>query len=212
LSELRAARAAPRLGLRAVLERSLPLGAWLLASTVLVAACTREHALTPYLAPCEVGATCALALRLTGTRLRSLADGLAPRSLEAAGAAAVGVALVAALAGLPAVLRSAYDGLQTPAHGLAQADLDPLGSEVSTAALAAAARVIPAGDSFSVVYGDQYPVPLVFQFWLMPERTFSWGLTGVQWVIVYNEPVPRGLRVRKTVRLAADVYALEVAR
>jgi len=164
----------------------------------------------PYLTPLGAMLGSLVVLLLRGVPIRSLGAGVRPWSVQAAAALAVAVALLAALAGVPGVVRSGYRSLTGPSYPLARADLVPLSGYASIAALAAAARLIPAGETFSVVYGNQYPIPLLFQFWLMPTRAFTWDTTAASWVIVYDEPLPAGLRFHRKVALAPGVYAVEV--
>jgi hypothetical protein len=171
-----------------------------------------ERATRPYLTLLAVAAGCALALRGRAVKLRVLPAAL--RREPAAGAACVLLAVVAlalAVARLPQIIADGASGIARARPSLAQADIEPMSHYGSTAALAAALRVIPADASYSVLAGDQYPVPYMFKFWLAPRR-FGWSIAAGSWVIVYQTPVPAALRARRALPLAAGVEALAPAR
>lgn len=170
-----------------------------------------ERPTRPYLTLLAVAAACALALRRRGVRLRLLSAAL--RREPAAGATCLLLAVVAlalAVARLPQIVADAASGIAQARPTLAQADIEPMSHYGSIAALAAAVRVIPADASYTVLAGDQYPVPYMFKFWLAP-RTFTWSRAPGTWVIVYQTPIPAVLRARRALPLAPGVEALAPA-
>jgi hypothetical protein len=128
---------------------------------------------------------------------------------EAAAAAAAVIAIGATAIRVPGVVRSAYDGLTGPHYSLVQADIEPLGTTAPPDAIAAAARAIPAGATYSVVGGDQRDVWAVFKFWLAP-RPFDPDYSTAPWVILYDNPHVTGLRPGRKTQLAPNVYVLRV--
>jgi hypothetical protein len=199
----------PQLAGRVDFARVWVAGLWLLTVVALAAVGVEDRSRWPYLTPVEVVLAFLVVCALRGVTIRSIRDGVRVQPVQAAAGLFAAVALGAALAAVPRVARATSASLRGPTYPLALADLEPLGAEGSVEALAAASRLIPAGDIFTVVYGDQYPVPLLFQFWLMPQRTFIWSVRGAAWVILYNEPLPAGLRVRRKILIAPGVYAVE---
>ena len=119
------------------------------------------------------------------------------------------ISLVVAVARLPSVVTSGYRGLTGPASSLAEADVQPLSVSAPSEAIAAAARTIPRGATYSVVGGDKYDVWAVFRFWLAP-RVFTQDYLHAPWVVVVDDPSPKGLPPGRKIALAPGVYALEV--
>jgi hypothetical protein len=193
-------------------ERVLLLGLLLAVFVALASVAAVETAWSPAVAVVGVAAACAVAARDCRIGIRTIASGLRPRSwLAAVVGVVVGVSLVAAVLRLPGVVTSAYESLTGPSYPLSQADIEPLSYYGSVQAVAAAARTIPVDATYSVIGGDKYEIWGMFEFWLAP-RVFTPNYLAAPWVIVYERPPPAGLGHRKKVRLAPDVYALEVAR
>ena len=90
-----------------------------------------------------------------------------------------------------------------------EADVQPLSVSAPSEAIAAAARTIPRGATYSVVGGDKYDVWAVFRFWLAP-RVFTPDYLHAPWVVVVDDPNPKGLPPGRKIALAPGVYALEV--
>jgi hypothetical protein len=188
--------------------RLVLVGVWLAFAAVIAALCLKERPWSPYLTLFGVAVTVVAVVRLQGLSCRSIAASLRPRSWPGA---AVGLfvvaALVAAVVRIPAVLSSGYSSLTGPTPPLVQADIEPLASVGSVAAIAAAARTIPIGATYSVVNGDGYKIPLIFRFWLAP-RVFTANYRAAPWVIVYGPASPADLPRGDRIALAHGSYVL----
>jgi hypothetical protein len=192
-------------------ERLLLAGVWLACAVAIAAVCLRAPPSAPYLTVLGVAATVAVAVRLQGLSIRSSAAGLRPRSWPGAALGLfVGVALVAAVVRLPAVLSSGYSSLSGRTPPLAQADIQPLASAGSVAAIAAAARTIPVGATYSVVGGAGYQIPQIFRFWLAP-RIFTADYDAAHWIVVYGRPPPADLPKGTRIALDQGSYVLRTA-
>ena len=125
----------------------------------------------------------------------------------------IGVSLIAVIMRTPGVVTAAYHGLRAAQYSRARADIEPLALYGSVDAVAAAARTIPAGATYSVVgvASDKYDVQAMYRFWLAP-RPFTSEYQHAQWVIVNGEPIPSDLPHGRRVPLAPGIYALEVLR
>ena len=193
-------------------EVALLGGLCLTAGLALIAASVAKPAWAPYLLLLGLLVTCALAARLRRVPIDAIRRAVVPKTWREAAAAAVCLtAVVAATVRVPGVVRSAYDSLTGPHYSLLEADIQPLGTTAPPEAIAAAARTIPAGATYSVVGGDQRDVWAVFKFWLAP-RPFDPDYRTAPWVILYDNPHVSGLRPGRKTRLAPNVYVLEVGR
>jgi hypothetical protein len=185
-------------------------GVWLAFAVALATVVVGEPSWWPYLALLGVGVTCLFAAHLARISLRSFAKTLLPRSWPGGALGAViGVSLVVAVARLPSIVTSGYSGLTGPSSSLEEADVQPLSVSAPSEAIAAAARTIPRGATYSVVGGDKYDVWAVFRFWLAP-RVFTPDYLHAPWVVVVDDPSPKGLPPGRKIALAPGVYALEV--
>jgi hypothetical protein len=117
---------------------------------------------------------------------------MAGRWLAGGAAVVVVLALVAAAARAPGIVRLTYDTLTAPGQSATQRELAPFDSEIA-GEITAAARVIPATDTYTIVFGDAPPVSpdveggatAIFRYWLLPRR-FTPDVASAQWVIAYH--------------------------
>jgi hypothetical protein len=145
----------------------------------------------------------------------------AGRRLPLVGAAAVVVALalLAAAADAPGVVRLAYDSVTAPSTSPTWRELTPFDYETSTELLAAE-RTIPPGATYTIVFGNAPPVAppgagwitSAFQYWLLPRR-YTPDLASAQWVIGYHHASETiGVRYRKEIPLGPYVNTFRVVR
>jgi hypothetical protein len=129
-------------------------------------------------------------------------------------------ALGAALDRVPALVRAAEASLDRPGESLAVSDMNPLKFFVSLDALQNARAAIPNGALYTVIVGNDPPLPgddaiaiqPTIQFWLLPRR-YTPQLRAARWVILYDRPVSTvRIRARKVIPLADNVNLLEVGR
>jgi hypothetical protein len=141
--------------------------------------------------------------------------------LPLAGAAAVVVvlALLAAAARAPSIVQLAYDTVRAPGRSQAERELAPFGSEIA-GQIVAAERAIPAGATYTIVFGNAPPVSpdeqgganSVFQYWLLPRR-FTPDIASAHWVIAYHHASETiGVRYRKEIPLGPYVNAFRIVR
>ena len=191
-------------------EWCLVLGAWLAGSLALVVACVSEQSWSPYLALVGAVATCAVVARLGRLSITSIAAASLPRSWLGAGVrVVVGISLIAAVMRVPGVLTSGYEALTGPTYSLSKADIEPLSVSASVEGIAAAARTIPVGATYSVVGGDKYDVWAVYRFWLAP-RVFDPDYHTARWVVLNGGDLPTDLPRGTKILLAPGVYVIEV--
>lgn len=141
--------------------------------------------------------------------------------LPLAGAAAVVVvlALFAAAARAPGVVRAGYDSVRAPGQSATQRELAPFGSEIA-GLIVAAAKAIPGAATYTIVFGDAPPVSIdaeggaasTFQYWLLPRR-YTPDLASAEWVIAYHHASETvGVRYREEIPLGPYVNAFKVIR
>jgi hypothetical protein len=143
---------------------------------------------------------------------------LRTRGLVLAPAAVAGIALVAAVAQLPSLVRIGYGNSTQPLRLVRDADLDPFASFAPTAPLVAAQQLIPRDASYAIVVGNAPPVadpaiiPMIYRFWLLPRR-YTRDRAAADWVIAYHR-ASESLGVPYTQELGAGpgVNILKVAR
>jgi hypothetical protein len=145
----------------------------------------------------------------------------AGRRLPLLGAAAVVVALalLAAAANAPGVVRLAYDSVTARGLSPTWRELAPFNYETSSEMLAAT-RAIPPGATYTIVFGNAPPFPAsaqggvisAFQYWLLPRR-YDYDLRSAQWVIGYHHASETiGVRYRKEIPLGPYVNTFRVVR
>jgi hypothetical protein len=139
---------------------------------------------------------------------------------RAAAVVVAAVALAAACYRLPGLVRAGHQYLSGPSYSLGYSDIDPLHYFASVEALQLARARIPAGDTYTVVIGDDPPLqvdspqalPSIFRFWLLPRR-YTRYLSRAQWVITYHRSSETvGVRYRREIGLGPDANLLEVER
>jgi hypothetical protein len=140
-------------------------------------------------------------------------------SLVGAAAVVVALALLSAAARAPGVVRVAYDTAKAPGLSMTQRELEPFSSELQ-GELVAAAKAIPPGATYTVVFGDAPPLGAgeqggalsTFEYWLLPRR-YTPDIASAQWVIGYHHASETmGVRYRKEIPLGPYVNTFKVVR
>jgi hypothetical protein len=144
------------------------------------------------------------------------------RRLSLAGFAAVlaVLALIAAAAELPSVLRSAYQTVTSHGQSWNSGELGPSFSSDTSDELVNAAKTLPRNATYTIVFGNAPPLQPIertgilplFRYWLLPRR-YTPRLREAQWVITYHHSSETvGVPYRKEITLGADANTFEVTR
>src|SRR5205814_4870353 len=103
------------------------------------------------------------------------------------------LALVAAAAEVPGVVRAAHDSVTSPQQSWSSGELGPSFAWETSEEMTNAAKTLPRNAVYTIVFGNDPPLQPIestgilplFRYWLLPRR-YTPNLHKPQWVITYH--------------------------
>jgi hypothetical protein len=144
------------------------------------------------------------------------------RHLSLTGFAAVVavLALVAAAAEAPGVVRAAYNSFTAHGQSWNSGELGPSFAWETSEEMTNATKVLPRNAVYTIVFGNAPPLQPIeqsgilplFRYWLLPRR-YTPRLRDAQWVITYHHASETvGVPYRKEITLGPDANTFRVTR